>query len=326
MKKRNPNIDWLKTLCILLVIYIHAVPREVQMLLGRPFYLPHAVPVFMILFGYNRVKSAERRDLEDIDELYDSPFIFKQLKSVLLPYIVLWLFVELPYWRAIGELNISELFLSFIQGGRGPGGYFIVLMVQAILLFPLLYWGMEKLGDKKGLFLIFIANIGLEFASAGMHPDVYRLFISRHIFVIALGIYLAKHEEKIQIFKWLPLAIGSLLYIVAVEYGGMQFMIEHMWESQHPPAYFWTFVLAYLGMSIPINGSKWTRIVGQSSLHIFLVQKLYFMFRNQHFENMHSGIDLVLSMILCVTLGVLLYEVEKQFYRFQRKQKLKKAS
>lgn len=325
MKKRNPNIDWLKTICILLVIYIHAVPREVQMLLGRPFYLPHAVPVFMILFGYNRVKSVERRDLEEIDELYDSPFLMKQLKSILVPYVLLWLTIELPYWRSIGEISVNELVLSFLEGGRGPGGYFIVLMIQAILLFPLLYWIMDKLGDMKALVLLFIANIGIEILSAGMHPDMYRLFISRHIFAIVLGIYLAKNEEKIDIKKWIPLGIVSLTYIVAVEYVEMEFFIEHMWESQHPPAYFWTFLLAFVGMSIPMRESKWITLVGKSSLHIFLVQKLYFMFRNQHFENMHSAIDLILSMILCVSLGVILYQLEMTYYSLRKKRKLRKT-
>lgn len=325
MKKRNPNIDWLKTICILLVIYIHAVPREVQMVLGRPFYLPHAVPVFMILFGYNRVKSVERRDLEEIDELYDSPFLMKQIKSILVPYILLWVTIELPYWRSIGEVSVNELILSFLEGGRGPGGYFIVLMIQAILLFPLLYWIMEKVGDIKGLTFLFIANIGIEMLSAGMHPDFYRLFISRHIFTIALGIYLAKNEEKINIKKWIPLGIISLVYIVAVEYAGMEFFIEHMWESQHPPAYFWTFLLAFAGMSLPMKESKWVTLVGKSSLHIFLVQKIYFMFRNQHFENMHSAIDLVLSMLLCVTLGVMLFQLENMYYGMRKKRKLRKT-
>jgi peptidoglycan/LPS O-acetylase OafA/YrhL len=326
MKKRNINIDWLKTICMLMVIYIHAVPREVQMLLGRPLYLPHAVPIFMILFGYNRGKSVERRELEEIDELYDSPFLLKQLKSIMIPYTFLWVMIELPYWRAIGGVDARELILSFLEGGRGPGGYFIVLMIQAILLFPLLYWVMEKIGDIRSLVLVFILNIGIEFLSIPMNPDLYRLFISRHIFAIALGVYLAKNEEKINIKHWLPLASISLFYVITVEYGGAHYFIEHMWESQHPPAYFWTFVLAFIGMKLPIKGNAWITTIGKSSLHIFLVQKIYFMFRNQHFENMHSAVDLILSMILCVSLGVAFYMLENKYHKLRKNKKLRKTT
>lgn len=321
--RRNSNIDLLKTISILLVIIIHAVPHHLQMMMGRPFILQHAVPVFMVLFGYNRMNSIKRRGLEETAELYKAKYLWRQMKTVLIPYAVLWFFIELPFFRFARHVSILELFESFIIGGRGPGGYFVVLMIQAILLFPLLYHLLERYHPGVMLVVIFIGNKVLEIASAGMHPDLYRLLIIRHIIAIALGIYLAKREEKISIIRWVPLAIISLIYIASVDYGGVHFTIEHMWDSQHPTAYFWTFMLVYGGLNLPFKEVSIITLIGKSSYHIFLVQKIYFMFRNQLFENIPFGVDTIISIVISVTLGIAFYYVSKNNYFMDNKRNLK---
>lgn len=311
--KRNSNIDLLKTISILLVIVIHALPMDVQMVLGRPFTMQHAVPVFMILFGYNRVKSIEKRNLTGASDLYEWTYLWKQLKAILVPYTAIWVIFEFTYF-GLGQGTVPlDLFESFVVGGRGPGGYFILLMVQAILFFPILFQIMDRFQPVKALTGIFLVNILLEMMSVNMHPDMYRLLITRHIFTIALGIYLAKREDSIKIKNWLPLVGVSLIYISIVDYGGVHFIIEHMWDSQHPPAYFWTFLLVYLGLKVSFKEVSIVTFIGKSSYHIFLVQKIYFMFRNLFFSSIPYGLDVVVSLIISVTLGIAFYMICKNY-------------
>lgn len=311
--KRNSNIDLLKTISILLVIVIHALPMNVQMVLGRPFIMQHAVPVFMILFGYNRVKSIEKRKLTAATDLYEWTYLWKQLKTILIPYAAVWLLFEFSYFGLIHGGAPLDLIESFVIGGRGPGGYFILLMVQAILFFPILFHVIDRFQPEKALTGIFLVNILLEVMSADMHPDMYRLLITRHIFTIALGIYLAKREESITLKKWLPLVAFSLLYIISVDYGGVHFAIEHMWDSQHAPAYFWTFLLVYLGLKVPFKERSLITLIGKSSYHIFLIQKIYFMFRNALFSDIPYQIDVFISVFVSVALGIGFYMFAKNY-------------
>lgn len=311
--KRNFTIDLLKAISIILVVLVHSLPREVQMLIGRPLFLQHAVPVFMILFGYNRVKSIERKGLEEIADLFKWEYIWKQVKGILNPYFFIWLLFELSFSLALNK-RLIDMTQSFVMGGRGPGGYFIVLMIQAIIFFPFLYTVMNRFNPFKVLMGVFFVNLALETMSANMDPELYRVLILRHLFSIALGVYLAKREHEINILKWLPLVILSLVYIISVDYGGAYFGIEHMWDSQHAPAYFWTFFLVYLALKLPIKENALVTKVGQSSYFIFLVQKVYFMFRNEFFSGISFGTDTLISLTISISLGISFYYLAKNNY------------
>lgn len=311
--KRNPTIDLMKTTSIILVILVHSLPRDIQMMIGRPLFLQHAVPAFMVLFGYNRVKSIERKGIDTLAELTKWDAIRNQLKGILIPYVVVWVIFELSFGLAVNA-NLIDMVQSFILGGRGPGGYFIVLMVQAILLFPFLYHFMNRIRPVKALTILFILNLGLELLSINMNPELYRVLIVRHIFSIALGIHLAKHKDKIDLKKWVPLVIVSLVYIISVDYGGEHLFIEHMWDSQHPPAYFWTFFMVFIGLSLPLKRNRVITFIGQSSYFVFLVQKVYFMFRNAFFATIPYGLDTLISLLISLTLGIGFYYLVKNNY------------
>lgn len=311
--KRNSNIDLLKTISIVCVIIIHSLPRDIQMLIGRPLFLQHAVPVFMILFGYNRVKSSERKERHSFRDLFHWDNLSSQLKNIFVPYFIVWALFELSYGLAVNK-GLTEIVQSFVLGGRGPGGYFIVLMVQAILLFPALYSLFNRYNPIKALTGIFLLNIILEAMSINMNPELYRVFISRHIFSIALGIFLAKRKEILSLKKWITFIGISLIYIISVEYFDVHYFIEHMWDSQHALAYFWTFFLVYIGLSLPIKSFKWVTEIGQSSYYIFLIQKIYFMFRNAFFSNIPYGLDTVISLVISITLGIGFYYLSKNNY------------
>ena len=61
-KKRSINIDVIKGLGILSVILLHTFNTEYLLKIGAPFYIWQAVPVFIILQGFNLTNSYKRRD------------------------------------------------------------------------------------------------------------------------------------------------------------------------------------------------------------------------------------------------------------------------
>ncbi|MCD2136738.1 OpgC domain-containing protein [Salinicoccus halitifaciens] len=86
MKKRNYNIDILKGLAIIAVILIHSLPDEMLLAILSPFYIWQAVPVFMLLAGYNTAQSFQRRGFISLNQFYNFPSFTKRLKGWFIPF------------------------------------------------------------------------------------------------------------------------------------------------------------------------------------------------------------------------------------------------
>jgi len=62
-RSRNFSIDLLKTISILFVVITHfAYPSDFRQKLLFPFYIDMAVPIFMIISGYNYYNSCESKN------------------------------------------------------------------------------------------------------------------------------------------------------------------------------------------------------------------------------------------------------------------------
>lgn len=306
--KRNINIDFLKAISIMFVILMHSLPVDKQMQMGRPFIFMQAVPIFMILFGYNSTGSLNRNGFT---EKYNWGYILRKIRGLLIPYTLIWI-SEFFYFTIVDNYSVGQLIYSYFTGGEGTGGYFILIMVQAVFLSPILFKVINSY-DKLGLLAIFVINVLLESASVGVAPENYRLMITRYIFAIALGIYLAKNKDKIKISRWVPLAFVSLLYIYAVEYNDQHFLIEHLWTSQHFPVYFWTFLIVYFVMKVPFkNEHPLINRIGESSYFIFLIQKVYFIYIWWLLPGIGYKTNTVLSLIVCTVVGIGLFYLYKK--------------
>ena len=55
--RRNLNIDFMKAVAILSVILIHMTSTDQELILGAPYYYLQAMPIFMIISGYNSASS-----------------------------------------------------------------------------------------------------------------------------------------------------------------------------------------------------------------------------------------------------------------------------
>ena len=316
MNRRNYNIDVLKAIAIIAVILLHSLSTDMLFNVLAPIHIWQAVPIFMILVGYNTANSYERKGPESLKDLYNGRILIRKFQKLIIPFAFVWIMQVFIHYILLGGLNVRDLLISFFVGGWGPGSYFVPLIVQATLITPLIYYVLKRnMGvGAVGLFLI---SVGLEVFSLSidMTESIYRLLIIRYVFAITLGCWFALYKDR-RYYKWLlPLSILSLIYIIGVNYFGWHVIMEHYWQSQHVFSYFWPLLLIVVMLNF--YKIKATHIisksfvkVGQASYHIFLVQMFYFWIVFNQLPDYSEFVLSLISIVMCVVLGVLFLKVD----------------
>lgn len=321
-KKWNINIDVIKCLAIISVILLHTYQGKFLLQIGAPLHIWQAVPVFIILQGFNNAGSYQRRDFKSLADFKDLSYMWRKMKRLLFPFIIFFI-VQIIFLR----LDTPEYFASenilfrLFTGGRGPGSYFIPLTIQAQLILPLLYLVARK--SVKGLLVgSFIVTTILEYLSFAfdMHEELYQIIIIRFIFALALGVALSiLGEDKFKNRLFYGLVVVSAIYIIGVMYFDWHFIMEHFWHSQHVPGFFWPLFLILV-----LNGVKMSeenKIIqtmaklGQASYHIFFVQILYFWAPiNEMRPDTNLFVGTIVNVFICGILGIGFYKLEQIFW------------
>lgn len=321
MDTRNYNIDILKALAIISVILLHSLTLKTELRILAPYHIKQAVPVFMILTGYNTARSYQKRRFKTLRQFYEFDYLRKRLERLIYPFGFIWLLQMLILFLFTDKLDLSLFIHSFFRGGRGPGSYFVPIIVQTTLLLPFIYLFLKK-NKRQPVLIMFLVSLGLELFSrlTNMEAATYRLLIFRYVFALTLGVWLAINYKRIH-YKWLAfLSIVSFLYITAVNYFDWIFIMEKYWEGSHAPAYFWTLLIVVIGLKLPPVRieKKVNRIfvkIGQASYHIFLAQMVYFWRLKDLLPSVPPAVKLSLNMVLCLVLGLLFFELEKIFWK-----------
>lgn len=316
MKKRNHNIDIIKGIAIIAVILIHSLTDELLLDILSPFYIWQAVPVFMLLVGYNTAQSFQRRGYVSLNQFYNFPFLYSKVERLVYPFLFIWIIQVIVHFLMLDGLSFKTLIASLFTGGWGPGSYFILVIIQATLILPLIYLLMKKNLTVMTIVLFFFSILlDVFFMMIDVPGSVYRVIVIRYVFALVLGVWLSLNTKKIN-YKWLiPLAILSAFYIAGVYYLEWEFFIERYWQSQHAPSYFWTLFLVIMGLKIYQfkAGNPLSRLLvkmGKASYHIFLVQMSYFWLITDSISNLPLTIYLVISLTICIVFGLLFFNAE----------------
>lgn len=321
MIRRNYNIDILKALAMFAVILIHCVPRELLYDSFSPYYIWQAVPVFMLLAGFNTANSYKKRGFESLGAFYNPSFMYKKVERLIFPFAAVWLGQVVLLFLFKDGISFWELPLQFLTGGWGPGSYFVPIIVQATLILPLIY-----LLVKKNLnimtFVLLVISLLLELICLWLDisEELYRILVVRYIFVLALGVWLTFNYKKIN-YKWLvPLAGMSVIYITGVNYFDLWLIMEPVWLSQHAPAYFYTLLFTVVCLkAYKVKGdhfiSKTLIKTGKASYHIFLTQMVYFWVIPNMFSDLPLFLYVLVSVLLCFAAGILFFELENKLRR-----------
>lgn len=313
--KYNKNIDVMKGIAIIFVVLIHSFNDETLQNIGGPFYLLQAVPLFLIISGYNQTQSYNRHALTSLSEFYRPIFLLKKLYRLLPIALIIY-----ALQAVFGPEEHS--FFFYLIGRGGYGGYYISIMIQAILVLPLLYMLAKKTTPLTMLIFSFIGNLGYESFSYSfdMPGFLYRLLVFRYLFALALGVWYVFDGHRSYADKLMKIgAVFSIWYLLVVHYFDISvpfYSFETSWRGQNPLSFFYTVFIFHLGLkylsTFKMHVIKQGLIfLGKRSYAIFIVQMLYFWLLSAYFEWPESLFPL--DTLISCALGSVLYIIEQKY-------------
>lgn len=297
------QIDVLKAFMIILVIFDHSIAYA--NLYGKGFELWEriAIPIFLIIMGFNMGKSFAKKGDKSLKELYSGSYFKKKFWRYLYPYIILYIvstiFGFILYGAAFPDTFNENWFLEYIVFQKslleGPGNWFISVLFQSILIMPLLYKAFSK-WPKLSLALCFILEFFMHLVIFFIVGEVsidnimlelnLRYNVLLYLSAIGMGMWFSKNHKlfsKKNLFVWILFPI-SLTYMIAYEFFNFRLAIDGAGIVRGDYNYltfiYSAFIFLIAMKLIPQNPktkfSKFFSTVSSGTFHIYLVQDIYF--------------------------------------------------
>lgn len=296
--------DQIKGMAILFVVLTHLPfwDAGTRLGLGFPFWVDQAVPLFMVTSGFVLFRDTSGEG--------GAP---RRLARLLIPYTISFVAmmavlkarngasVETSVATVLG-LSLGEAeslgkplatLALFVCGGPGPGGYYIPVLVELYLLAPLLRRVLSA--GPKGLAAAALAVLLWGFAaqSGVVSPQVYRLVVIRYVPYILIGGWLRRRlaasaltasRTSLAVLSLSGVAGGG--YLLSVNYLGMTPVATAGWQSTSSLAACWLLPWVWAAaLLLQDNGNvvcpgvlgEFLSRVGRATLHIYLVQMVYYL-------------------------------------------------
>ena len=327
-KQRIEFLDYLKAVCVIMVIITHYGWGDKT----SPFFtmlINMAVPVFMIVSGYNFATSNRKKADGNLEESvwleYD-----ETKADPLFAAVFCHLFCSKIPLVAAQDKNIP-LFRIFVLGAYGPGSYYVPIMLQLLVIFPLIDV-MIAYNAKLGLAVAALANLAFEVCVIVFDMDKY-YYRREHRKIPALNrVWLlsvsASGAEGKAVSDVDDVFLAGMAYLIAVFGFDKDFESFGYWKTTAMPVAFYIFPIVILlfrkfyHCTIPGFVGRLLTQIGKASYHIFLIQMVYY-----HFELggaiMQTAwyIAVPFNILVTVPLGLGFYELDNQFVKKLREVK-----
>jgi hypothetical protein len=344
-ESRITQVDLLKGFAIIAVILIHTFSINLLTVIGAPFHIWQAVPVFLLLAAFTGALSYHRLNKIFLLNCYDPAVLYKRFGRILMPFVIIWIIQviiilylwpsKLPLYSENSYLvysGISGIITFFFTWASGPGNYFVPLILTQILVLPFFYWLAVRFSPDKMLIFTFITDVVLQYVLylVNIPAVTSAFFYLNFLFLAALGIWLALQQRTPMAFVIIT-GLMSFAYIAAVYYFRFQ-----IWFINPPSgffnefSYFWTLLLILSGLrylpSSPLSKpAEFIANLGKASWHIFLVQMTVIAFLNypmvMYIRSVIPGagmpeiltrqmINTLLTLVICLPLGYGFYLAE----------------
>lgn len=322
-KQRIEFLDYMKAVCVIMVIITHYEWTDKT----SPFFtmlINMAVPVFMIVSGYNFAMSNRKKAGGRLGKMYGWSMMKPKLIRFLVPFFAICL-IEIAL-LALEDKDIHPLRI-FLLGAYGPGSYYVPVMLQLLVIFPIIYILVQK-NAKVGIVVAGAANLLFEIAVKVFEVDkyYYRLSIGRYLLLIAFGCYIYLHPKKrVKRYQLWMMFLTGFAYIVAVFGFDQELGLFEYWKTTAMPVAFYIFPIVILlfrrfyHSTIPGAAGRLLTWIGKASYHIFLVQMVYY-----HFDLggriMQAAwyIAVPFNILVTVPIGLAFYEADNRFIRKMR--------
>lgn len=240
--KRLDFLDFVKGASILSMILIHVSNKAPAGKVLNDF-IWFGVPLFVFSSGYLLMRRYEGK-------LGLADYFRKTFFRVVLPYLIVCLVLHMANrgWT----VNLGELLLDWVFGRlNGYNLYFIPVIIQFYLLFPLLRKYGDRLLAPAGMLALFLLSVAMNYADSLLRAPLWNsnlpelVFFGRYAFYFAFGAYLSGMD-----FEALPARRSS--YALLALLAGIAALValsSSLYFGYLFPL-FWLFAihLAYLGM------------------------------------------------------------------------------
>lgn len=279
----------------------------------------YAVCIFLIMSGYLMSGTLDRSK-----HPFASWYAFSNLASricrfylPLIPVFVLALLYKV--FILDKSYSLLEVVVRFFLGGFKPGSYYVVILAELVLLFPLVHYVVRKY-RFKGVMICTVFTFAYDILATclGMNPILYKFLIFRLTTHIAFGVYARYADYKREKARNLILFIIGLIYAVCCMYTDIYNPpVFFQWQEASFPTAFFLYPVIMWFMNefgdIRYTESKlsgYTLAFAGATYHIFLIQLLYFttigFALNEYINN--AFLTLGMNVIITVPLGIVYFK------------------
>jgi hypothetical protein len=169
-KKSNRfwQIDFLKVLAMLLVIMDHSTSHAELRTIGSPLWERIAIPIFMIVLGFNWASSLKKHKNLPYSQLFSWKNYWKnKILHFLFPYSIIYVLSGILILIKDPTISVSiyssHLFRYLLfPMVWGPGSWFIPALLITVLVFPLIYIMFDFLNKYNVALIALIITFGIE--------------------------------------------------------------------------------------------------------------------------------------------------------------------
>ena len=334
--KRYYEIEVIKYISIMLILVNHSLFNRVFL----KFYIAQiiysliiglSVRIFLIIMGIVMSFSLKKQK-----RLYSKRYFKSKIKRFIIPFIPIFLislFLSLILYKTyyIGLLSFYGCLSVYCAGN-----YFISLIFQFILCFPLIYYFYKK-NWKLTIILSFIISIMFQilcnslfdFSNVSFKISVlYQGCILRFLPCFTLGIFISENyqKEKLKLFIkqnrfiliGIIISIFFTIFHLIKEIKILYIRIFYDILTVFYPLLIILLIIEYFPNS---KENRLIILISKASYHIFLFQIIYFSFRfNLTIENIHTNnlfikiifliIINITNIVYCLLFGILYYYID----------------
>ncbi len=357
------QVDFLKAAMIFLVIFDHIVYWTVKSYIAVTLWERISIPVFLVILGFNMGCSIQKSEAKALREMYSWSYFKTKILRYIVPFLVLYAastFIGLfmygfnitAMWNGqyYPDHGFIHLFLGFLPFW-GPGNWFLPLLFQSILIFPLLYWAFTK-KPIITLILCFVVEIALQLTlfflignitsyEEGYIVTIFMTSVLFYLPAIGLGMWFSfgyKLNDNRNFFMWIIYPI-SLAFITAHQFFSYRIRVDGVpllrgdYHFLIIPYSAFLFLLAmkFLPQNPKGRLSRGISLISKSTYHILLTQILgygmIYAFWGDHYaiytlvtfpfsqndiaEILNAVVNLVALWILFISFGILWYKIDQ---------------
>ncbi len=316
--------DYLKAICIIMVIITH-YSWETKSYPTFTYGIRMAVPIFMILSGYNAVLAYEKRKTTTLKSIYAPSQMLPKILWIMLPYTLLFFFEAFAEGCFTPELNAGDYIYTYLTGGFNEGlsgGYYVACLLELTLTMPIIYVIIKK-SPIWGLLGMLAVNIIYEMCVASFAMDwyTYRIIYVRYIFMVTCGMYMAL-GNKIHWGILAPMFTAGIIILYTLDYGDLMqnLLFCRYWANTNLLSSLYIVPLIYVVFAlfrtkqIPTFIGSGLELIGRSTWHIFLYQMIYYRM-GWHTDFLYLGLPvcIIFNIVICCLAGCAWSRLEKHF-------------